>query len=94
MNTTETFIKTNTEASTNNNAEALTKSKPVARPLPKPDADFYHLTEILNDKEKAKLEEVRVFMKTKVSPVINKYWADASFPFELIPGCPRLKYSR
>jgi glutaryl-CoA dehydrogenase len=67
--------------------EALTKSKPGApRPLPQPDADFYHLVDVLNEKEKRTLYKVREFMKTKVAPVINKYWAEDSFPFELIPG--------
>ena len=54
--------------------------------LPQPDADFYHLTEILNEDERKKLEEVRAFMKTNVAPIINKYWAQDSFPFEIIPG--------
>ena len=63
------------------------KSKTEAHHLlPKPDADFYHLTDILNEDEKKKLEEVRAFMKTKVAPIINKYWAEDSFPFEIIPG--------
>ena len=56
------------------------------KPLPKPDADFYHLTDTLNEDEKKILNKVSEFMKTKVAPVINKYWADASFPFELVDG--------
>jgi glutaryl-CoA dehydrogenase len=58
----------------------------VARPLPQTDADFYHLTDLLNDDERKKLEEVRAFMKTKVAPIVNKNWSEASFPFEIIPG--------
>ena len=54
--------------------------------LPQPNADFYHLTDILNEDERKKLEEVRAFMKTQVAPIINKYWAEDSFPFEIIPG--------
>jgi hypothetical protein len=30
-------------------------------------------------------------METTVAPVINKYWADDSFPFELLPGIRDLK---
>src|SRR5262245_42807651 len=67
--------------------ETLTKSKPgAAHVLPQPNADFYHLTDVLNDHEKRILEKVREFMKSKVAPIINKYWLEDSFPFEIIPG--------
>jgi len=59
--------------------------------LPKPDGDFYQITDCLNDAERAKLKEVRAFMETKVAPVINKFWAEDSFPFELLPGIRDLK---
>lgn len=71
MSTTETLTQRKTEA---------------AHVLPKPDADFYHLTDVLNEDEKRTLDKVREFMKTKVEPVIGKYWGEASFPFELVPG--------
>ena len=35
--------------------------------------------------------KVREFMETKVAPVITKFWAEDSFPFELIPGLRDLK---
>ena len=67
--------------------EIVTKSKTTtARALPKPDADFYHLTDVLSDEEKKKLLEVRAFMQTKVAPIVNQHWADESFPFELVAG--------
>lgn len=67
--------------------ETLAKSKTKApHVLPKPNADFYHLTDILSEDEKKTLDKVREFMKTKVEPVINKYWAEASFPFDLVAG--------
>ena len=31
------------------------------------------------------MKQVRAFMESKVAPIINKYWADDAFPFELIP---------
>jgi alkylation response protein AidB-like acyl-CoA dehydrogenase len=31
------------------------------------------------------VREVRAFMESKVAPIINKYWADDAFPFELLP---------
>src|SRR5579863_9582023 len=61
---------------------------PIAKPvqLPKPNGDFYQATDILSDSERAILQKVRAFMESKVAPVINKYWLEDSFPFELVPG--------
>src|ERR1700734_551304 len=55
-------------------------------PLPAPNGDFYQVTECLNDVERDILRKVRAFMETRVAPVITKYWAEDSFPFELLPG--------
>jgi glutaryl-CoA dehydrogenase len=55
-------------------------------PLPKPNGDFYQVTEVLDDSGRAILQKVRAFMESKVAPVINKYWLEDSFPFELVPG--------
>jgi glutaryl-CoA dehydrogenase len=63
----------------------------AAKPLPKPNGDFYQVTESLNDSERAVLQKVRTFMETKVAPVINKFWADDAFPFDLVPGFRDLK---
>jgi len=54
--------------------------------LPKPDGDFYQVTASLKDSDRDVLKRVRAFMESQVAPVINKYWADDSFPFELLPG--------
>jgi alkylation response protein AidB-like acyl-CoA dehydrogenase len=70
-----------------NKTEAAPKSKAeAARPLPQPDADFYHLTDVLNEEEKKVLAKVRAFLKSEVTPIINKYWGEDSFPFEILPG--------
>ena len=69
---------------------ATTPAKKPAPALPVPDSDFYLLTELLNDSERALLKRVRTFMETKVAPVINKYWAEDAFPFELLPGIAEL----
>src|ERR1700683_2362412 len=64
-------------------------STPVAKhevPLPKPNGDFYQVTETLKDSERAVLQKVRTFMDTKVAPVINQHWLEDSFPFDLVPG--------
>ncbi len=59
--------------------------------LPKPNGDFYQITESLSAADRAVLQKVRAFMETQVAPVINKYWADDAFPFELLPAFRDLK---
>jgi glutaryl-CoA dehydrogenase len=59
--------------------------------LPKPDGDFYQVTASLKDSDRDVLERVRAFMESQVAPVINKYWTEDSFPFELLPGIRDLK---
>lgn len=50
-----------------------------------PNGDFYQLVDLLTPEEKATVKKVRVFMETHVQPIINKYWSDDAFPFELLP---------
>ena len=57
-----------------------------AKPLPPPNVDFYELAKTLPPPEQAILRQVREFMQSKVSPIINKYWAEDAFPFELLPA--------
>jgi alkylation response protein AidB-like acyl-CoA dehydrogenase len=73
------------------------EQKPIAKknpqqtkPLPAPNSDFYQLTETLSADELAVLKRVRAFMETKVAPIINKYWVEDSFPFELLPAFKEL----
>jgi glutaryl-CoA dehydrogenase len=54
--------------------------------LPEPNGDFYQVTDSLTDAERARLQQVRAFMEAKVAPVINKYWAEDAFPFDIVPG--------
>jgi glutaryl-CoA dehydrogenase len=68
-----------------------TAAKPEQKPLPAPNSDFYHLAEILTPEEQAKLKHVRAFMESSVAPIINKYWTEDAFPFELLPGIRDLK---
>src|SRR5882672_9638037 len=67
-----------------------TREGKPAKALPAPNSDFYELAETLNAEELAVLKQVRAFMETKVAPIINKYWIEDSFPFELIPGIKEL----
>jgi glutaryl-CoA dehydrogenase len=65
--------------------------KPSApKPLPTPDSDFYNYRELLSSEEQAILQRVRTFLDTKVQPVINKYWIEDAFPFELLPAFKEL----
>ena len=60
------------------------------RPLPAPNSDFYELYETLNAEELATVKRVRVFMESKVAPVVTQYWVDDAFPFELLPAVKEL----
>src|SRR5258708_2346888 len=61
-------------------------AKTETQPLPAPNSDFYHVAECLNEAEQAKIKQVRAFMESQVAPVINKYWSEDAFPFDLLPG--------
>src|SRR5215475_11577259 len=63
------------------------------KPLPPPNSDFYHLAETLNADELAVLKKVRTFMESKVAPIINKYWVEDAFPFELLPAFKELGFA-
>src|SRR5215813_6053901 len=56
------------------------------KPLPAPDGDFFKFAEDLPAEEMAIVKKVREYMETKVQPIINKYWVEDSFPFELLPS--------
>ena len=73
-------------------AAIATNAHQPAKPkvLPKPNSDFYQIFQLLNGKEQEKVKQVREFMETAVAPVINKYWAEDAFPFELLPGIREL----
>ena len=62
-----------------------------SKPLPVPNSDFYQLADVLTPEEKAIVKKVRTYMETKVQPVINKYWSDDAFPFELLPSFKELR---
>src|SRR5258707_2186123 len=63
-----------------------TKETKEKSPLPAPHVDFYMLAETLPHEELALVRQVRAFMESKVAPIINKYWVEDSFPFELLPA--------
>ena len=69
-------------------APALKPSGP--KQLPPPNSDFYQFAETLGADELAILKKVRAFMETKVAPIIDKYWAEDAFPFEVLPAFKEL----
>src|SRR5262249_29157470 len=67
------------------------KLKPSApKQLPPPNSDFYQFAETLGADELAILKKVRAFIETKVAPIINKYWVEDAFPFEVLPAFKEL----
>ena len=66
-------------------------AKQTPKRLPVPNSDFYQLTDVLTDGERAIVRKVRTYMETKVQPIINKYWSDDAFPFELLPSFKELQ---
>jgi glutaryl-CoA dehydrogenase len=58
--------------------------------LPTPNSDFYRFAETLDANELAILKKVRAFMESKVAPIINKYWIEDAFPFEILPAFKEL----
>src|ERR1700753_659338 len=69
-----------------------TASKDVRqpKPLPVPNSDFYEFAGTLPAEELAIVKKVRAYMETKVAPIINKYWVEDAFPFELLPSFKEL----
>ena len=72
---------------------SATKKSAFQQPkkLPVPNSDFYQLVEVLTEEEKAIVKKVRNYMETEVQPIINKYWSDDAFPFELLPSFKELQ---
>ena len=52
---------------------------------PPVNGDFYRITDLLDQKERAVVKRVRDFMEAEVAPIIEDYWARDQFPHEIIP---------
>src|SRR5262245_52049087 len=52
--------------------------------------DFYRIDELLTESERELRDRVRSFCGKQVLPIINDYWEQAEFPFELVPKLARL----
>jgi glutaryl-CoA dehydrogenase len=69
---------------------AAASVKKAPKQLPAPNSDFYQLVDVLTDEERAIVKKVRAYTESKVQPIINKYWSDDAFPFELLPSFKEL----
>ena len=67
------------------------KEDKKVKPLPAPNSDFYQLVDVLTPGELAVVKKVRTYMESTVQPIINKYWSDHAFPFELLPPFKELQ---
>src|SRR3982751_1206251 len=47
--------------------------------------DFYRTADALSPEDRKILTNVQSFAEDRVAPIINDYWGQAEFPFELIP---------
>ena len=49
-------------------------------------SDFFGFEDQLSDREKGVLSELRSYLETEVKPIVNRHWADATFPHEVVKG--------
>jgi glutaryl-CoA dehydrogenase len=63
----------------------LTAGSGRKKELPPVNGDFYDLSAMLTEEERALQLKVRHFMETEIQPIVNEYWFKAEFPFEIIP---------
>ncbi|OII27727.1 acyl-CoA dehydrogenase family protein [Frigoribacterium sp. MCBA15_019] len=49
-------------------------------------SDFYGYEDLLSDREKGVLADLRRYLETEVKPGVNRHWADATFPHEIVKG--------
>src|SRR6266446_4092277 len=65
----------------NEQAKPIGKSDYTPPPI---DGDFYRISSVLHDKERALLRRVREFTEGVIAPVIEDYWGRDEFPFAMI----------
>lgn len=58
--------------------------------LPPITGDFYDIGRSLNEEDRALQLKVRSFMEREIQPIVNEYWLNAEFPFEIIPKLAEL----
>ncbi|PSK92716.1 acyl-CoA dehydrogenase family protein [Taibaiella chishuiensis] len=58
--------------------------------LPPVTGDFYDISHKLSEEDRALQLKVRTFMEQEIQPIVNEYWLNAEFPFEIIPKLAEL----
>ena len=58
--------------------------------LPYADGDFYAFEELLSDKERSRLEDIRTWLSREVRPNAVEWWNRGVFPQDLIPRIAEL----
>lgn len=54
--------------------------------LPPINSDFYDISDLLTEEERAVQRGVRAYMEQRVRPIIGSYWERGEFPHELLPS--------
>ena len=49
-------------------------------------SDFYGYEDLLTDREKSVLADLRRYLETEVKPLVNDHWARAEFPTRIVKG--------
>jgi len=49
-------------------------------------SDFYGYEDLLTDREKSVLADLRRYLETEVKPIVNDHWARAEFPTQIVKG--------
>ena len=49
-------------------------------------SDFYGYEDLLTDREKSVLADLRHYLETEVKPIVNDHWARAEFPTRIVKG--------
>ena len=52
--------------------------------------DFYGVEDYLGEEDRALVAKVRAFVDSEVTPIINEYWEQADFPYQILPKCGEL----
>lgn len=47
-------------------------------------SDFYHYENVLTDREKSALTDIRTYLESDVRPIVNGCWERAEFPSEIV----------
>ncbi|MDP5228231.1 MULTISPECIES: acyl-CoA dehydrogenase family protein [Arthrobacter] len=73
-----------------NTGGIMGQTVPDINSLPYADGDFFAFEQLLTDKERDRLAEIRQWLDREVRPIAVDYWNRAEFPLEIIPKLAEL----